>query len=273
MAGRVLRRPAAHWTSPGGERVLVVAPHPDDEVAGCGGTILLHRERGDEVVVCFATDGRRSRSLGLSPDEMAERRRLEALAAARTLGLTYVDWLGLPEGDWCAPDFHRSVRKLMDTYRPSLIYAPSLVDYHRDHLSVAVELASVLQASPDRSGIRMRAYQVQVPLTPILTNLLAVTGRVSGSTRQAAADYVSQRGSLERCMRMKRYAAAFHGVEGGEAEEFWELSVDSYCRVHPVTLVETARAFQGVWHLPVRDPVSYLTDLDRRRLLRQLARA
>src|SRR5688500_13357690 len=53
-------RPCA---SPGGLRVLVVAPHPDDEVAGCAGTILLHRGAGDAVTVLKATDGRRSRAL------------------------------------------------------------------------------------------------------------------------------------------------------------------------------------------------------------------
>ncbi|MFZ2422771.1 MAG: PIG-L family deacetylase, partial [Anaerolineae bacterium] len=56
------------WSTPGGQRVLVIAPHPDDEACGCGGALLRHRAAGDAVTIVVVTDGRRSRSLGLSPD-------------------------------------------------------------------------------------------------------------------------------------------------------------------------------------------------------------
>ena len=36
-------------------RVLVIAPHPDDEVLGCGGTIKKHTNKGDEVHLCIVT--------------------------------------------------------------------------------------------------------------------------------------------------------------------------------------------------------------------------
>ena len=38
------------------QRVLVVAPHMDDEVIGCGGTLLLHRSLGSDVRVVFVSD-------------------------------------------------------------------------------------------------------------------------------------------------------------------------------------------------------------------------
>ena len=38
-------------------RILVIAPHPDDEILGCGGTMIKHIEAGDEVYVCIVTKG------------------------------------------------------------------------------------------------------------------------------------------------------------------------------------------------------------------------
>lgn len=39
------------------ERVLVIAPHPDDEIIGCGGTMAQHVEKGDRIFVIYVTSG------------------------------------------------------------------------------------------------------------------------------------------------------------------------------------------------------------------------
>ena len=38
-------------------RMTVIAPHPDDEVIGAGGTLALHARQGDRVHVLVAFDG------------------------------------------------------------------------------------------------------------------------------------------------------------------------------------------------------------------------
>ena len=43
-------------------KVLVVAAHPDDEVLGCGGTLALHTDRGDECHILIMAEGLTSRS-------------------------------------------------------------------------------------------------------------------------------------------------------------------------------------------------------------------
>ena len=52
-------------------RVLVIAPHPDDEVLGCGGTIVKHMRRGAEVYLCVVT---KAYPPEWSEDELKERK-------------------------------------------------------------------------------------------------------------------------------------------------------------------------------------------------------
>ncbi|HEY5624375.1 MAG TPA: PIG-L family deacetylase, partial [Gammaproteobacteria bacterium] len=66
----------------------MIAPHPDDEVLGCGGTMARHLAAGDHVHVVVVTDGRRSRVAGLKPEAVAEVRRQEATNAASLLGVS-----------------------------------------------------------------------------------------------------------------------------------------------------------------------------------------
>src|SRR5262245_5575363 len=69
------------------QRAIVFAPHEDDEVLGCGGTILRKRRLGADVAVVFMTDGSGSHP-GLMPaDEMKELRAAEARAACSLLGV------------------------------------------------------------------------------------------------------------------------------------------------------------------------------------------
>ena len=243
LRGWVGPQRAQPWGSPGAQSVIVVAPHPDDEVAGCGGTILLHRACGDSVTVVHATDGRQSRALGLGADEMAIRRRMEAEGAARVMDAEVV-WIGLPEGDWAEDDLSARLRTLLEEAAPHVVYAPSRVDFHPEHRKVATSLARALAGGAGHPLVR--TYQVQVPLTASLTNVVASTGSVARRARSALEAYQTQVGSLRRTLRMKRYAGLRHRATP-EAEVFWELPVPAYAALHHGCQDEVATAaFRGV---------------------------
>ena len=71
-----------------GQRVLVLAPHPDDEVIGCGGAIVGHVRAGCDVRVVHVTSGERTWSAAPGRvDDKRERREAEATRAAAQLGI------------------------------------------------------------------------------------------------------------------------------------------------------------------------------------------
>ena len=99
-SGALPELPELDWGPPG--RVVVVAPHPDDEVLGAGGTIHRLAAAGFDVEVVAVTDGEGShpRSTAISPECLRARRPRETATALARLGVkpTAVDRLGLADG-------------------------------------------------------------------------------------------------------------------------------------------------------------------------------
>ncbi len=269
VAGSALA-PGLAWRSTGRERVLVLAPHPDDEVAGCGATLTLHRRAGDQITICYITDGRRSRSAGLDGDAMARRRHAEARESAATLGARF-EWVGLREGEWVPGDLVAPLDRLMNETQPTMIYAPSRVDFHPEHYKVALAAAEVLRRPTRPRNLEVRVYQVQVPLTRALVNLVTPGLPVLNEMRHLSAIYGSQEGSLRACLRLRQYAARAHHLPG-IAEEFWAIPASSYAALHaeepPRPLVET---FRGLRRLPWTDPLAFRVGAAERRRLARLA--
>lgn len=119
-----------------GRRSMVVAPHPDDETLGCGGTIARKRSAGTDVLVVIATDGRRShRSARIRPDELARIRLEESLRACSILGVSAenVIPLGIAEGELDGSPIEQMARDLIEEFQPDELLLPAAVDAHRDH--------------------------------------------------------------------------------------------------------------------------------------------
>lgn len=139
-------------------RVVVIAPHADDEIIGCGATIARHIQSGDEVTVIIATNA----SLGapeLFSQEMIESTRSEAVAAHQFLGVKETIFLEFPAPALNAfPEFKISVEisKVFQKIKPTHLYLPHPGDIHQDHK--AVYRASLVAARPQGKDKVLNIY-------------------------------------------------------------------------------------------------------------------
>jgi LmbE family N-acetylglucosaminyl deacetylase len=167
-------------------RVLVFAPHADDEVFGCGGTLALHAAQHDPVRVVIAFDG--------GEDRVARTRRAEALRGGARLGLEdYVFW-NEPSGHEASESELESGARLVSeeiaAFRPCTVYAPWVGEQHVDHhaLGRAVELA-LARGVGARIPIEAWSYEVWTPLVPERVVDVSAVGRTKA---RALAEHASQ---------------------------------------------------------------------------------
>jgi LmbE family N-acetylglucosaminyl deacetylase len=141
--------------------LLVLAPHPDDEVIGCGGLIAMHLERGAKVRIMVMTDGGKGDPTGaLSGDAYRRLRQDEAREAARRIGGAKVVFLDHPDFGLAAAE--RAVDDLareIGAFAPTTLAFPSPFELHPDHRATAVHAHAAckrLAAPPSR----LMAYEI-----------------------------------------------------------------------------------------------------------------
>jgi LmbE family N-acetylglucosaminyl deacetylase len=113
--------------------VVVVAPHPDDETLGCGGTLLRHRAEGDTVHWVIATA--MTESLGYTPEQI-NRRDAEIGAVAKRYRFASVTSLGFPATTLESSSRRDVVGRMSEAFariRPEVVYLPFPGDAHSDH--------------------------------------------------------------------------------------------------------------------------------------------
>jgi N-acetylglucosamine malate deacetylase 1 len=122
------------------KKVLVLAPHPDDETLGCGGTVALCASQGAEVHVAVISDGGLiSQEPGNEGGDIVEMRKREAREAAGILGIRDTYFLDFPDGELRShkDGIRERLWDIVSEFGPEVILSPSPVDYHADHITVS----------------------------------------------------------------------------------------------------------------------------------------
>jgi LmbE family N-acetylglucosaminyl deacetylase len=130
-----LHEPAALLDKPMVANVLVLSPHPDDELIGCGGTLLGLAAAGASIHVVQMTEGMTCQALK-DVDEKTRRgiRWKEAEAVAKRFGFTGHYWKTGNMGNLEAnAQNHKKLSAMLVKLQPSLIFIPSVADLHPEH--------------------------------------------------------------------------------------------------------------------------------------------
>jgi LmbE family N-acetylglucosaminyl deacetylase len=147
-------------------RILVVAPHADDETIGMGGAIARHAREGHEVVVAVVTGHGDDGPHPLWPREVWDRVRDEARAACAVLGVAELLFEEVPAamvGDQPLWKLNKVIGAIVERVAPDALYVPFPFDLHRDHREVFHSL-SVAWRSSSAAGRKIRdihCYEVQ----------------------------------------------------------------------------------------------------------------
>lgn len=139
-------------------KVLVIAPHPDDEVLGCGGVMARHTAEGDEVYVLVVTRGVPE----LFPPEEIERVRLELKKAHDLLGVKETIFLDFPAPKLDSTPGHLlagSISKVIRRLEPTVVYLPHRGDIHADHRAVYYAALVACRPIHNRSVKKLLCYE------------------------------------------------------------------------------------------------------------------
>jgi len=225
-----------------GERLLVLAPHPDDEAIGCGGVVSRHLRDGRRVHVVVATDG--AAAGGNDADREAESRSGLDLLAGDGGGqaeLTFLRFRDLHLADDLDALQDRIAAIVRET-RPNLVLVPSPIEIHPDHLALATAFCAAVQSDPslfaDAALARVAFYEVSQPIRPnVLVDITpfaeakyaAIAAHRSQTTLR---DYVAYARGLNTFRSMTLQDAQF-------AEAYWIIGLPSL-RTMPLSALRQA---------------------------------
>ncbi len=141
------------------DKVLVLAPHPDDDVLGCGGLLAELSEAGAKIKAVYFTDGSRGNREAKFSENLIAQREEESVEAGKVLKISEQKFLRLPHNSLKSSiELAAIIRKEIEFDKPDLILAPSFEEPHPDHLAVLEALNLGLKNYTE--GLNIWLYEV-----------------------------------------------------------------------------------------------------------------
>jgi LmbE family N-acetylglucosaminyl deacetylase len=210
------------------QRIVVLAPHADDETFGAGGTLLRHVRNGDAVCVAVFSDNVGSiDAAGLSDEEKRALRSGEFAAAMNALGIADRRELQLDSARLHSGAGERILVNLLIEKEPHVLYLPWTCDNHEEHRIINVLSGRALRAVATQHLI-VRGYEVwsAVPATAAANITKTIEEK-----RIAIRCYASQTDAIDyehHILGLNAYRALTLGPHVRYAEAFLECTAREY---------------------------------------------
>ena len=213
--------------------VLVLAPHPDDDVLGCGGILAKHCFYGSHVTCLYMTDGGGGDPSGLlTREELVQERRKEAKAACDLIGVLDLNFLDHRDGELQLTESTvKELTEIISRINPQIVFLPFLLDglFHRDHLETNKIFVGAIQRL--KADFSCWAYEIYSPLIP--NRLVDITEQME-LKKKAIQMHKSQ-------LRVRNYLEAVVALNSYRGYTFGELStryMEAFIEIEPARYLE-----------------------------------
>lgn len=141
---------------PEAARLLIIAPHPDDESIGCGGVLAKYH---NQCKVLLLTNGCKGHKSNLTDIECAQTRHNEFISAMQSLNIEILSECGLPDGELA---IHSKKIPEINLSAYDYIFVPHKNEAHRDHRAAYEYFDSLYQQK--RCNAKMFGYEISRPI-------------------------------------------------------------------------------------------------------------
>ena len=195
-------------------KVLVIAPHPDDEILGCGGVMAKRISSGDDVSICIVSEGKEPM---YSKDFIKIERKEMAMAHGK-IGKLSVLKAGFPSAMLdTVPQYklNDTLTDFVNTIKPDEVFIPHKGDVHRDHQIVSDAALVAVRPNREHKISRVLAYEV---LSETDWNIPNPSNAFIPNVYEDISEYIQlkKEAMLEYSSQLKIYPSA-RTIEGIEA--------------------------------------------------------
>jgi len=142
-------------------KILVIAAHPDDEVLGCGGSLILHKMKKDEINVVFMSNGVSSRAKKNYLE--IEQRKKMAIKVSKKLDIKNTLFLDFPDNELDKVSLltiTKKIENIIFKIKPNLIYTHSFSDLNIDHQKTFEATLTACRPQPKFSVKEIYSFEI-----------------------------------------------------------------------------------------------------------------
>lgn len=214
---RASHRMPVQLVAPAAGRILVIAPHMDDESIACGGTLLLHKTLSSELRVVFVSDSSSAVRDPVIAARLRAIRRAEMARVHEVLRFDSIVELGFPDGSLVQHEAAIATR-LADEFRafaPTQVLCPFPVDGHADHQACALAFSTATALAGWQGDVL--GYEVWSPLWANVAIDITSVAEAKGDLIRLYASQMADRDYASAALGLNRYRGLQHRVAFAEA--------------------------------------------------------